>query len=73
MSESSCKCHWPGCTVSVSPAEWGCPEHWRRVPVDYRRQIVTAQRQGVMSAAYTRIEELVQKWIHNKLNPSMRG
>lgn len=70
MSETSHKCHVPGCTAEVSPEAWACADHWRRIPVDYRRQIVPAYRAGagVGSDAYTRIEELVLKWIQAQID-----
>lgn len=64
MSAPGNKCHWPGCPTTVAPDQWACAVHWPRIPVDYRKQIVTVFRPGMsLTAAYTRIEEKVLIWI----------
>lgn len=39
-------CHWPGCTLQVRPAMWGCREHWFRLPKRLRDRIWNAYRPG---------------------------
>lgn len=39
-------CHWPGCTVQVPPAKWGCTKHWFWLPKEIRDRIWRAFRPG---------------------------
>lgn len=32
-------CHWPGCTIEVPPAMWGCKRHWFTLPRTLRNRI----------------------------------
>lgn len=32
-------CNWPGCANAARHAEWGCAEHWFRLPVALRSRI----------------------------------
>jgi hypothetical protein len=39
-------CHWPGCTVEVPPAMWGCKNHWFALPQELRTRIWHSYRPG---------------------------
>lgn len=61
-------CHWPGCTVQVPPAMWGCKDHWFKLPKQLRRKIWASYRigqeeQGNPSKEYVEIALEVQRWI----------
>ena len=50
-------CHWPGCDKQVPPAQWGCKQHWFRLPKNLRDKIWATFRPGqeiffTPSAAY---------------------
>lgn len=62
-------CHWPGCTVNVPPAMWGCKAHWFRLPRSLRNKIWLAYRPGQEqdkrpSEAYVAVAKEVQLWIN---------
>ena len=61
-------CHWPGCDTLVTPAAWGCREHWYRLPGHLRDRIWRSYRVGqertkTPSAAYVAVAREVQEWI----------
>lgn len=61
-------CHWPGCTVDVPPAVWGCRKHWYSLPRGLRDRIWAAYRPGQErdkrpSADYLEVARDVQNWI----------
>jgi hypothetical protein len=61
-------CHWPGCTVQVPPAMWGCRTHWYKLPARLRNKIWAAFEPGQEirmnpSRAYLAVADEVQKWI----------
>lgn len=61
-------CHWPGCTVAVPPAMWGCRQHWYRLPKSIRDKIWRAYRPGQEkskdpSPAYIEAAREAQQWI----------
>jgi hypothetical protein len=61
-------CHWPGCTVQVPPAMWGCRKHWYTLPLAIRRLIwatysVGQEIAGTPSAAYLVAATKAQDWI----------
>ena len=63
-------CHWPGCTVQVPPALWGCRKHWFALPKRLRNLIWRAYRPGQErdlqpSDAYLRAAREVQAWIRS--------
>jgi len=39
-------CHWPGCDKRVPPAQWGCRQHWFKLPLALRTKIWHAYRIG---------------------------
>lgn len=66
-------CHWPGCTVQVPPAKWGCVMHWYKLPNFLRAQIWRAYRPGQEtdkqpSREYVEIARRVQDWIRENPN-----
>ena len=61
-------CHWPGCTVQVPPAVWGCRSHWYRLPKEIRSAIWRAYEPGQEdtlnpSLAYVQAARRAQEWI----------
>lgn len=61
-------CHWPGCTVEVKPALWGCLRHWRMLPAALRSRIWACYRPGQErdkrpSREYVETARAVQDWI----------
>jgi hypothetical protein len=61
-------CHWPGCTIQVPPAVWGCRKHWYMLPPAIRNAIWHAYTPGQEvalnpSEEYIAIAERAQKWI----------
>lgn len=63
-------CHWPGCTVEVPPAMWGCKKHWFKLPLHLRNRIWATYKPGqeinkTPSPAYIEAAEAVQQWIAN--------
>lgn len=61
-------CHWPGCTVQVPPAMWGCKPHWFRLPKRLRDAIWDTYEPGqeqtlTPSAAYLAAARDAQAWI----------
>ena len=61
-------CHWPGCTVQVAPALWGCRPHWYALPQALRNRIWAAYRPGQEndmrpSETYLAVARDVQAWI----------
>lgn len=61
-------CHWPGCTVEVPRAMWGCTAHWFALPMRLRDRIWAAYRRGQEvtkdpSPEYIAVAHEVQKWI----------
>lgn len=61
-------CHWPGCDLRVSPAQWGCRKHWYRLPQGIRNRIWAAFKPGqektkTPSAAYIAAAREAQDWI----------
>lgn len=62
------QCHWPGCTMQVPPAMWGCQRHWFKLPESLRRDIWQAYRPGQEidkkpSREYVEVAKQVQEWI----------
>lgn len=67
-------CHWPGCDKSVSPAKWGCTEHWYRLPQALRNRVWATFRPGqeiskTPSAGYVAVAREVQDWIQRNYAP----
>lgn len=61
-------CHWPGCTMAVPPAAWGCKKHWLLLPRSLRDRIWAAYVPGqeetkTPSEAYIGAAKAVQEWI----------
>lgn len=61
-------CHWPGCTVQVPPAMWGCRQHWYRLPTYLRSKIWRAFQPGqeitmTPSREYIEVTREVYEWI----------
>lgn len=61
-------CHWPGCGRKVPPAQWGCRQHWYKLPQRLRNKIWRAFRPGqevskTPSAEYLAVAREVQQWI----------
>ncbi len=61
-------CHWPGCELRVSPAQWGCRDHWFRLPTTLRNRIWKAYMPGQEiskkpSETYLDVARDVQAWI----------
>ena len=61
-------CHWPGCDKKVPPAQWGCRQHWYKLPMRLRNKIWRAFRPGqevskIPSAEYQEVAREVQAWI----------
>lgn len=64
-------CHWPGCTKQVPPAQWGCRDHWKRLPGRIREAIWAAYRPGQEedgrpSVAYLNAVQDAQDWIRRQ-------
>ena len=67
-------CHWPGCSVQVPPAKWGCLMHWRQLPKVLRDKIWAAYAPGQEvdlspSDEYLEVAEEVQRWIREHGGP----
>lgn len=65
------ECHWPGCSVQVPPAMWGCKPHWFRLPKHLRDRIWDAyvpgqEIYGTPSEAYLEVAQEVQVWIQRQ-------
>lgn len=61
-------CHWPGCSVQVKPAMWGCQTHWFKLPKRLRSMIFSTFRPGQeldknLSRDYVKAAQIVQNWI----------
>lgn len=61
-------CHWPGCSMQIPPAMWGCRAHWYALPKRLRDAIWRAYAPGQEdrmnpSAEYLRVAREVQAWI----------
>lgn len=61
-------CHWPGCSRHVSPALWGCYQHWMKLPKALRDKIWATFRAGqeiskTPSREYVEVAREVQDWI----------
>lgn len=61
-------CHWPGCTVQVPPAMWGCKAHWFKLPRYLRDKLWAAYQPGqevnmTPSREYLAVAREVQQWI----------
>lgn len=61
-------CHWPGCSVQVPPAMWGCRMHWFRLPIIIRHGIWETFRPGqetnlTPSREYIKAAQAAQNWI----------
>lgn len=61
-------CHWPGCTIGVPPAMWGCKPHWFALPKHLRDRIWATYRRGQEvskhpSREYLDAADAVQHWI----------
>jgi hypothetical protein len=39
MARSTHECPWPGCGSRVAREQWGCRNHWYRLPKNLRDQI----------------------------------
>lgn len=66
-------CHWPGCTLQVPPAMWGCRKHWFRLPKYLRDKIWRCYRPGQEkdmhpSREYLEVANEVQEWIRQQQN-----
>lgn len=63
-------CHWPGCNKQVPPAQWGCSQHWFKLPNNLRNKIWATYKPGqeidsTPSDAYLKAANEVQQWIKN--------
>ncbi len=61
-------CHWPGCEKRVPPAQWGCSQHWFKLPRSLRNKIWATFRPGqevskTPSSNYIAVAREVQQWI----------
>lgn len=61
-------CHWPGCDKMVPPAQWGCTQHWYKLPRALRSKIWAAYRVGqedskTPSSRYIEVARETQQWI----------
>lgn len=68
------QCHWPGCTIQVPPAMWGCSNHWYSLPKALRDKVWRAYRPGqektfTPSAAYVAVAREVEAWIKANAKP----
>jgi hypothetical protein len=64
------ECHWPGCTMQVPPAMWGCRPHWFALPKALRDKVWRSYRPGQEvdgrpSREYVEAAREVQTWIEN--------
>ena len=62
-------CHWPGCSVEVPPAMWGCKTHWFMLPKRIRQNIWAAYRKGQEitkdpSVEYIEAAKEARRWIY---------
>ena len=62
------KCHWPGCDKDCTPAQWGCRQHWFKLPMALRNKVWRAYRPGqeddkLPSREYLTVAHEVQEWI----------
>lgn len=62
------ECHWPGCKRQVPPAQWGCKQHWFKLPKLLRDKVWAAYRPGqevdmTPSEEYLAVAREVQRWI----------
>lgn len=65
------ECHWPGCTVQVPPAMWGCKMHWFKLPRHLRDKIWRTYEPGqerdmTPSDEYLSAADEVQQWINEQ-------
>jgi hypothetical protein len=61
-------CHWPGCTLQVPPAMWGCRNHWYSLPAGLRAKVWATYQPGQEktlspSAEYLAVAREIQQWI----------
>lgn len=61
-------CHWPGCSLQVPPALWGCRRHWYMLPRYLRDKIWQEYRIGQeetldVSGGYISVAREIQQWI----------
>jgi hypothetical protein len=64
-------CHWPGCTLQVPPAKWGCKSHWFTLPPELRARIWATFKpgqevNGTPSREYVAAAKAVQDWINER-------
>ena len=65
------KCHWTGCNKQVPPAQWGCKEHWFKLPKRFRDRVWQSYQPGQektlrVSEDYLTVAQDIQKWIEEK-------
>ena len=70
-ADSRHTCHWPGCEKIVSPAMWGCKQHWFKLPARLRAKIWRHFRPGqeiskTPSREYIDAANEVQAWIREQ-------
>lgn len=61
-------CHWPGCTVEISPELWGCKPHWFALPRGLRNKLNSVYVPGqeitkTPSADYIQVAKEIRSWI----------
>jgi hypothetical protein len=61
-------CHWPGCTVQVPPAMWGCRRHWFQIPRALRTRLWATYKPGqeitgTPTLEYVAVAAELQRWI----------
>jgi hypothetical protein len=64
-------CHWPGCPKKVPPAQWGCRQHWYKLPFGLRRKVWAAYKVGqedtkTPSKKYVEVAFEIQEWIRSQ-------
>lgn len=65
-------CHWPGCTMPVPAAMWGCFTHWTRLPRSLQSKIWATYQPGqeiskTPSREYIDVALEVQEWIRKDI------
>lgn len=70
-------CHWPGCTLAVPPAMWGCKHHWFSIPKSLRDEIWRTYSPGQEltkdpSPEYVAAAKAVRDWIYSRQAPAQR-
>jgi len=62
------RCHWVGCEKNVNERFWGCPKHWKMLPLVMRKMIWKHYKPGQdntkkVSGGYLSAARQIREWI----------